>query len=204
LDPDTWILCSGRTNTAYLPGPPTIVQTSPALGEVVTCGLGANAVSITFHTDVNTIAGHYSVVGDTVGPQAVGFAYDGGNNTVTLSAAGLLPDTYTLTVSDALVAADSGQQLDGEIADPNDPGSLPSGDGVQGGSAVLSFTVVQAAADSDCSGTVDLADLSRFQACFTGPNAGPAAANCDMMLFDADTDVDLDDFADFEAAMLGP
>ena len=31
--------------------------------------------------------------------------------------------------------------LDGEIADPRDPGSLPSGDGEPGGTATIKFTV---------------------------------------------------------------
>jgi len=205
LDPDAWVLWSSRTGSSYVAGPPTIVETSPAPGEGVICGPSTDSVTVTFHTNVSTSAGQYSLVGDTTGSVSVGFAYDSGTNTVTLtSSAPLASDDYTLTVSDAVTAVNSGQQLDGEVADGQDPGSLPSGDGVQGGSAVLSFAVGYAAGDSDCSGTVDLADFGRFQACFTGSGGGPAGAGCEMMLFDGDEDVDEDDYATFEAAMLGP
>ena len=39
----------------------------------------------------------------------------------------LVSDTYTLTIGDGIEAVDSGMALDGEIADPTDPSSLPSG-----------------------------------------------------------------------------
>ncbi len=53
----------------------------------------------------------------------------------------LVPDSYTLTVSDGVRASATGLALDGEVDDPHDPESLPSGDGVAGGDAVIRFTI---------------------------------------------------------------
>ncbi len=204
FDPDEWVLRTGATPVTYSPGPPKIVETSPAPGAVREQAAGTTAVTVAFHTNVNSLAAHYTLVGDTTGTQTVTFAYNSGTNTTTLTASGpFLPDTYTLTVSDALTAVNSGQRLDGEIADPFDPASLPSGDGVALGNAVTKFTIVCAFGDADCDGDVDLRDFAAFQTCFTGAN-GVSAAGCEMMRFDADRDVDLADLAAFESRLVGP
>jgi len=199
LDPDAWILTSGVSSTAYVPGPPKIVVTSPAPGGAVDL---ANAVSVTFHTPVSTNVGHYTLVGDAAGPQPVSFSYQIADNRAVLTAASLLPaDTYTLTISDSLTANNSGQQLDGEMADPSDPASLPSGEGAPGGVAQIRFTVTCGGGDADCDGDVDLFDYAKFQACYTD-SGGVASAGCNMMAIDADQDVDLDDYELF-AGLLG-
>ena len=51
----------------------------------------------------------------------------------------LAADSYTLTITDSVTASAGGLALDGEIADPRRPSSLPSGDGVPGGDAVIEF-----------------------------------------------------------------
>ncbi len=205
LDPDAWILWSSRTGTSYVPGPPKIVETSPGPGEIVLAGPAVDSATVTFHTNVNTTAGDYSLVGAATGMQSVSFAYNAGTNTVTLTApTDLEPDDYTLTVSDTLTAVDNGQSLDGEIADSFSPDSLPSGEGVQGGNAVLSFAVICGAGDANCNGSVDLGDYATFQTCFTGADAGPPSAGCAMMRLDADADIDLDDLAQFTSLLDGP
>jgi len=147
-------------------------------------------------------AGHYTLVGDTTGAQSVTFSYQIPNNRTVLTAASLLPaDTYTLTVSDNLTAVNSGQKLDGEMADPAAPASLPSGDGVAGGIAQVRFTVNCGGGDADCDGDVDLFDYAKFQTCYTG-SGGVADASCRMMAIDLDQDVDLDDYELF-AGLLG-
>jgi hypothetical protein len=55
----------------------------------------------------------------------------------------LEPDWYTLTIGGGVEAVDSGMTLDGEVADPTDPASLPSGEGEPGGDAVIRFRVVR-------------------------------------------------------------
>lgn len=52
--------------------------------------------------------------------------------------------------------------------------------------------------DSDQDGDVDLADAANFVGCMTGPNAGPVGPACTTFDFNSDTDVDLDDFSDFQ------
>ncbi len=57
--------------------------------------------------------------------------------------------------------------------------------------------------DYDCDQVVDLADLSSWPACMTGPHSGPYEAGCDAFDFDADGDVDLLDFGSFQR-IFGP
>jgi aminopeptidase N len=140
LDPDGWILTTAVTNVTYTPGPPKIIETSPAPG--ATANLGTQVVKITFHTPVNATAGAFTVVGDRYGSQAFSYSYDSGSNTAILTLAGALPkDNYTLTVSDTITAVNSGQRLDGEVANPNSITALPSGNGTALGSAIIKFKV---------------------------------------------------------------
>jgi len=107
-------------------------------------------VLVTFHKDVSVSASDFSIVGDHVGALTFSFSYDPVTFTATLTPdAPYPPDTYTLTITDTVLAADSGQALDGEI-EPQ-AGTLPSGDGVPGGDAVTTFVVVPV----DCPGDVD-------------------------------------------------
>ena len=52
--------------------------------------------------------------------------------------------------------------------------------------------------DMDGSGTVDLLDYAFFEDCMTGPNGGPTAAGCGPVELDADGDIDLHDFGNFQ------
>ncbi len=54
-----------------------------------------------------------------------------------------------------------------------------------------------AAGDFDGNGTVDMADYSRFAACFTGPGGGPVGPECAPGDFDGDGDIDCDDWSLF-------
>ncbi len=58
--------------------------------------------------------------------------------------------------------------------------------------------------DFDGDGDVDLNDFVRFQACFNGPNAAPAAPDCTSADLDHDTDVDLADFGTLQNCYNGP
>jgi len=163
FDPDAWVLWSTVSNTSYVAGPPKIVAMTPAPGDMLPPSPAASTLAVTFHTNVSTAAGNYALVGASTGAQPVGFAYNSATYTATLTTAGPLPpDTYTLTVSDALTAVNSGQHLDGEIADPADPASLPSGNGVAGGAATLSFTVAYPRGDLNCDGVVNFSDINPF------------------------------------------
>lgn len=137
FDPDGWNLNSGVASVAYVPGPPKIVQTVPTPGGLA---VRPTQVKVTFHTPVNVAAGNFAVVGRRTGSQAFSFSYDAPNNTAVLTFPHYLAsDRYTVSVSDLITAVNSGQRLDGEIANPGSPSSLPSGNGQAMGSASFYF-----------------------------------------------------------------
>lgn len=142
FDPDDWILRSGDSQTSYAPGPPKIVKTQPAPGETVAYPNDLTRITVWFHTDVDAADVDFLLVGAATGPQAVTIAPESGTNPIKLNVATVLePDTYTLTVFDGVTAVDSLMALDGEVADPVDSASFPSGEGQPGGHAVMEFSV---------------------------------------------------------------
>ena len=116
-----------------------MVETSPAPGAVLDYADLIDTVTITLHTNVNASVGDISLVGANTGPKA--FTLTSGTNVNPLIlnlAAALVPDAYTLTVTDGVNSVASGMALDGEVSDP---ASLPSGDGTEGGDAVIEFVI---------------------------------------------------------------
>ncbi len=200
LDPDAWILWSARTSTGYVPGPPTVVETSPAPGETVAFLDIIDTVTATFHTNVDLAPTDLSLVGAVAGPRSFTIASGSDVNPVTLQFdKPLWPDTYTLTITSGAKAHDTGLSLDGETADPADPASLPSGDGVTGGYAVIEFVVAAGfrLGDFDDDEDVDGFDAVAFEDCYTGPEAGSVSEDCLPGDFDADGDVDCEDWGQF-------
>lgn len=141
FDPDQWILRTSLTNTSYQPGPPKIVQVSPAPGEAVSGLTPTTQLAVWFHTNVNAAPGNFTLTGAESGARSFTLLSGVNVNPVILNLeAPLPPDSYSLVVS-GVTAANSGQALDGEVETANDPASLPSGDGVAGGDATIAFTV---------------------------------------------------------------
>ena len=58
--------------------------------------------------------------------------------------------------------------------------------------------------DSDHDGQVTREDYADFPGCFTGEGAADLSRCCGIFDFDADDDVDLRDFAEFQTAFMGP
>jgi aminopeptidase N len=204
FDPGRWVLNSNSKKVSYSPGPPKIVETAPAPGAEIESDAATDTVSVWFQTNVNASAGDLSLVGNLGGP--VGFTLADGSdvNPIVLDLdAPLAPDAYTLTVADNVIAVDSGQSLDGEITDPADRASLPSGEGTPGGSAVIQFVVIQSTpGDMDGDGDVDLNDFATFALCFHGAAVTTPPGGCTPVEFagadlDDDGDVDLGDFSTF-------
>jgi hypothetical protein len=207
FDPDAWVLWSSASGTGYVPGPPTIVETVPAPGAVVDHADLTDTVTVYFHTPVDAASTDFTLVGDSAGSVSFTAGPLSNANPVVLTLdAPLLPDTYTLSVSDAVVGTGTGIALDGEVADPEDPESLPSGDGLNGGGALIRFSVVsfEGLGDFDDDGDVDSDDADTFIACFTGEEGGPVDPGCEPGDFDLDGDIDCDDWAQLKLAWTGP
>jgi hypothetical protein len=142
FDPDEWILRTHADELSYDPGPPKIVETEPAPGAHVEIGTRLDSVTVTFHTNVNTAPAHFSLEGVLSGPQSFTILSTTNVNPVVLELdQALESDIYTLTISEDVTAADSAMSLDGEVSDPRDATSLPSGNGEPGGTAEIQFTV---------------------------------------------------------------
>lgn len=174
IDPNNYILRGTTTTTAFVEGPPKIVAVSPAPGSG-TLASGVANLQVTFHRNVNTTAGDYALVGANTGAVATTFAYSPATLTTTLTPLAPLPaDSYTLTVSASVTNAIGGASLDGEIANPSSPASLPSGNGQAGGAATFAFTITPLPCAADITGdhTVSVADLLAVIAAW-----GPCA-NC--------------------------
>ena len=143
FDPDLWILRTAATPVGFVPGPPKVVATDPAPGASVAPS-ATYALEIVFQQAVTAPADQFHLSGAHVGGIAVTASVSGEGQVVTLTPAHLLaPDEYTLTVAEGVVAAANGLALDGEVADAASALSLPSGDGVAGGAAVIRFTVAR-------------------------------------------------------------
>jgi len=207
FDPNEWILRTSASDVGYQPGPPTIVATNPAPGAAVWAGNDSDQIIVTFHTSVNVVPGDFLLVGNTTGSQSFTIASTGDVNPVVLDLASLLAvDTYTLTVGAGVTGADSGLALDGEIADPEDPNALPSGEGVPGGDATIVFAVAIGIVPSDLDGDgdVDVGDFLTFSNCFNG-GLNPPTPTCQNPAADedGDGDVDTDDFLTFSTCFNG-
>ncbi|GMV25433.1 MAG: hypothetical protein AMXMBFR58_14640 [Phycisphaerae bacterium] len=196
IDPDNWILETGKASVAYVAGPPKVIQTSPALGAVIDGGTPPSQITVTFSENVNASASNFTINGPD-GTVGFTFSYSASNFTATLTPTTTLGGgAYTVNVSDLITSTAGAKRLDGEIADPNLPASLPSGDGLALGSAVWSFSLTDTCpADFDGSGFVDIEDYTAFVLAF---ELGDEIADYDGSGF-----VDIEDFsafvADFEA-----
>jgi hypothetical protein len=187
LDDDVWVLWTSNSQVGYVAGPPVVVDASPLPGDDYAAGTGPTAVTITFSDDVSASGSDFAVVGDAAGAVSFTYGYDAGTHTATLDfGSALAGDAYTVTVADTVTAG--GKALDGEIADPSDAGSLPSGEGLAGGDAVYTFTV-QADCPPDWNGdtVVNSQDFIAFLNGFTAGNAD----------YDGDTTTNSQDFIAF-------
>jgi hypothetical protein len=116
------------------------------------------------------------------------------------------PDDATGTLDDNLRLLP-----DSPCIDAGDPDFWP-GEGatdLDGHARVLCDRVDMGAYESGigdyyCDGSVDLSDFANWGACMTGPDGGPCDEACVVFDFDADTDVDVRDYALFSGAFSGP
>lgn len=146
-----WLIRASGTE----PGP-VILATDPSTpsSSRLTGGPVASA-RIIFNEAVSFQSSHVSIVNSA--NQPVGFAASGsGSQFMLLSfAVPLSADTYTVTISDAVISVSTGEPLDG------------NNDGTSGGDAVLTFTHRCEADIAAPAGILDLNDITGFIQSFT-------------------------------------
>ncbi|MEK6701185.1 MAG: Ig-like domain-containing protein, partial [Planctomycetota bacterium] len=195
IDPDVWILNSGKTSEAFVAGPAVLVASSPAPGTTTTPGVGVSSASLTFSENIAASGANFVVTREGSGPVAATYSYASGTQTATLTfASDLAPGVYTITSAGSILA--NGQDLDGEMTD----GALPTGNGIAGGEIAVTFTVPQCPADFDGDGTVDFFDYDAFVACFEGGTCAPGKTAD----YDGDGTVDFFDYDAFVVAFETP
>jgi hypothetical protein len=179
FDPDEWILKAGVAQESYQPGPPVIVETEPPIGTLTTAPTQFN---LYFQTELQASANDFNLSGSTTGAVPFNFSYESANRRVVITpTVPLKPDSYILCVRDTVRAAGSGLALDGETFE-----SLPTGDGVPGGEATLTFRLLAVNGDVDGNGCVDDSDLLRVLFAFGDTGALPEDTNGDNRVDDAD------------------
>ena len=144
---DNWTL----DVTAAVPMPPHVTSVSPAPGSTVDDALSAIAVTfdapvapstVSAQTVCLTASGGDGTFGEANDETIAGqVSYDTATSQATITVdTPLAPDTYQLSVSDAVLATD-GLALDGEW--PGSEPGFPSGDGTAGGGFVCTFQVME-------------------------------------------------------------
>ena len=181
VDENNWILTTGKTNEAYVNGPPKLVQATPAPGQVYAPGSGPAQLTVYFSENVTTTGSDFELTGPS-GLVPLTLSYSPASFAASLSpAAALAPGSYSLRVKDTVISAAASIRLDGEIVDPTSAGSLPSGNGLANGDAEWSFTVQGATCYANCDGStaapiLNVNDFICFQNRYA---AGDSYANCD-------------------------
>lgn len=169
IDPNGWVLNYGITGEAPLAGPPVVLETTPAAGNVSVFASSPSSVQLTFSEAVTVSAANFAVTRSNGDSVPFSFSYSGTTQIATLSFEGKLsPSQYTVSIVTPPVSALTGQLVDGDVADPTSPASFPSGDGVAGMSAapatLLRLTVQPGSCPADLNGDamVDDADFVLF------------------------------------------
>lgn len=196
VDEFGWVL-SEKAAVPFVPGPPVIVETSPAPGAAFVEEATPANIRLFFSEPILPEPGQFVIESAAGGAVLADFASSDAEQAVTLTpAAPLMPGLYTVAVADTLVS-NLGLALDGELDSPTVPASLPSGDGLPGGSAVFTFRVFRPCpGDVNIDGVVGLDDLAVLLNHY-GQTKGATAADGDM---DDDGDVDLGDMAEMLGA----
>ena len=135
LDPQRWVLATTLLPVPFPEGPPKLVVSTPTPGGTLAPGV---PMRLTFHKAVVVRADDVAWSGPDGAAVSFDLTYDGATNTLVLSPRGaVVAGSHTVVIRDSVRDDAGGLALDGEIG----AAGLPSGDGVPGGDAQLSFTV---------------------------------------------------------------
>ncbi len=193
IDPDDWILLDAKTSEAYQAGSARLVAAAPVPGATVSSGPAFARLWLS--ETVSPVTSNFSVTGPG-GAVPFTLSTSGSPTVVTLTfSSALAQGSYTVAMNN-LPTLNGSLGVDGEIVS----NALPSGDGLDGGPAVFSFTVGTACNDIDFNNdglfpdTADIDDmLSVFSGgpCSTGPACDPIDFNNDGLFPDT---ADIDSF----------
>ena len=148
LDPFGWLLYVSASGVSFVEGPARVVETLPAPDAAEAFG-SVSQIEVQFHKDVNISVSDVFLAGDVAGPVPVSLSYDSVAMRATITPLSALDaDTYTVTIADTVTDVAAGLDLDGEIVAT----ALPSGDGLEGGTAVFQFTITPAPCAGDING----------------------------------------------------
>jgi hypothetical protein len=135
LDPDNWILNTGKTAVSMPASGPRVVAVNPAAGSSTVVG-SISGVSASFHQGMNvaSLAGGVQLRRNGLVVNGVSVSYNGALQQVTIAASEpLAPGVYEVSIGG--VTGSNGLLLDGEGT------LLPSGNGQPGGNFVSTFTI---------------------------------------------------------------
>jgi len=204
FDRHTRILRGNAALTNYVNGPPKIISIKPIVNASPSAMVGVSGFRVQFSEPVICAASDFTVSGSRTGPQAFTFAYDAATYQATLTFPTSLQRGQTITVqaADSIRSVAAGVSLDGEWGDSTTPTNLPSGDGLPGGTAIFTYSLV-ANPDFNLDGCVDALDMNHFRFCLTGSNLDMPASCTDADL-DGDNDVDMADFGILQRCLTVP
>ncbi len=194
FDWNNWVLHYGIGGEAPLPGPPVILESSPAAGDQSVFSHAPDRVQFTFSEPVQVFASNFLVIrAADAGGVPFSFSYDSPTQIATLAFnTRLSPGTYTIAVVSDPISALTGQSLDGDVFAPSSPTSFPTGDGVAGttlaGSTILQLTVVPGSCPCDLNldTMVDDSDFVIFAAAYNELLTMAADFNGDGLTDDSD------------------
>ncbi|MBX3390017.1 MAG: Ig-like domain-containing protein [Phycisphaeraceae bacterium] len=193
FDPNSWVLNYGVAGEAPLQGPPVILESAPMPGASFEFGASPLQITLEFSENVATDGSQFVVRRGPGSPVPFTFSYSAALQTATLAfESALSPSTYTIELVGTPTAIATGQELDGDVFDPESPKSLPTGDGQAGttieGVKILRFFVIPGACPCDLNGDsmVDDSDFVVFAAAYNALLTMAADFNGDGLTDDAD------------------
>ncbi len=135
LDPQRWVLATSLVPVPFPEGPPKLAASTPSPGGTLAPG---RPVRLTFHKAVALRPEDLAWLGPGGAEVPFALTWDATTFTALLSPTGPVAlGPHTVVIRDTVRDDAAGLALDGEIG----AAGLPSGDGVPGGEAQLSFTV---------------------------------------------------------------
>ena len=142
VDPDDWILTRFVISGYFPAGPPKLIAVDPAPDSAFQAGEPLS-MTLTFHKDVLVDGPDFVLRRNDGDILDVSVTYDSATFTATVtSAQPLARGSYELEISDSVVDAATGLALDGETTNVFGAPVMPSGDGVEGGTAVIRLGVI--------------------------------------------------------------